>query len=196
MVMKRDETDLEISYGLRDAQFGRVIVLKIRRSDEDDASVECIYVPYLHKRPSRTKPSCNPSAPFSQTIDAQTPMTQSGFVSRLVSAAVKCQSSGLLTTLFFHGSPSLSPSLGNQNQNQNQNQKPAGLNNWPRWQCKCGCECKCISTGRLLAWDASYRRENASSGLGTEQTLHQQGKEVFDWTIEHHIRKGGQRGVT
>jgi hypothetical protein len=95
LVMKRDETDLEVSYGLRDAQFGRVIVLKIRRSDEDDASVECIYVPYLHKRPSRTKPSCNPSAPFSQTIDAQTPMTQSGFVSRLVSAAVKCQSGGL-----------------------------------------------------------------------------------------------------
>jgi hypothetical protein len=25
MVMKRDETDLEVSYGLRDAQFGRVV---------------------------------------------------------------------------------------------------------------------------------------------------------------------------
>jgi hypothetical protein len=25
MVMKRDETDLEVSYGLHDAQFGRVI---------------------------------------------------------------------------------------------------------------------------------------------------------------------------
>jgi hypothetical protein len=119
-------------------------------------------------------------------------MTQSGFVSRLVSAAVKSQVSAkwTLTTLFFYGSSSLSPPLGNQNQNQNQ--KPAGLNNWPRWQCKC----KCISTGHPLAWGASYRRGNASSGLGTERTLHEQGKKVFDWTIEHHIRKGGQRGVT